>query len=186
MLKHDYAWQVRKVRSVPFVLCVCVLCHSILSHTPISKRIRTIALNRSVIFHRHYVELSIRIHGLQFKPFFRPGFRISYSMRFGVFPVFLGKICSSTTSIACTSSLVLLAVFGFDRNSLRFCGFLVLFVQFCGFLCTPLPPPCRWTITSFIGSFCSSSNSFCFHCSYPFPWDWKRYVAAKGLCIPKF
>ena len=104
-------------------------------------------MNRSVIFHRHYVELSIRIHGLRFKPFFRPGFRISYSMRFGVFPVFLGKTCSSTTSIACTSSLVLLAVFGFDRNSLRFCGFLVLFVRFCGFLCTPLPPPCRWTIT---------------------------------------
>ena len=103
-------------------------------------------MTRLVIFHRQHVELNIRILGLRFKPFLRPGFRISYSMRFGVFPVTVGKIYSSTTSIACMSSLILLAVFGFDRNLLRFCGFLVFFVRFCGFLYTTLPPPCWWTI----------------------------------------
>ena len=37
-------------------------------------------------------------------------FRICYSMRFGVFPISLRKICASTISTACTSSLILLAV----------------------------------------------------------------------------
>ena len=83
-------------------------------------------------------------------------------MRFGVFPVSLGKICSSTTSIACKSSLILLAVFGFDRN-LWFCGFLVFFVRFCGFLYTPLPPPCWWTIIDLsLASFVRPSAAFVF------------------------
>ena len=98
-----------------------------------------------------------------FKPFFRPGFRISNSMRFGVFPVTVRKICSSTTSIACTSSLILLAVFRFDRNLLRFCGFLVFFVWFCGFLYAPLPPPCWWTILDLsLASFVRPSAAFVF------------------------
>ena len=43
------------------------------------------------------------------------GFRICYSMHFGVFPVSLRKICASTTSTACTlTSLILLSVFGFE------------------------------------------------------------------------
>jgi len=52
----------------------------------------------------------------------------------------LGKYAPLTTSTACTSSLILLADFGFDRNLFRFCGFLLLFVRFCGFLRIPMPP----------------------------------------------
>ena len=77
----------------------------------------------------------------------KSSFRICHSMRFGVVPVSLRKMCASATSTACTSSLILLAVFGFDRNSFRFGGFLLFFVRFCGFLYTPMPPsksnPCN-------------------------------------------
>jgi len=91
------------------------------------------------------------------------GFGFTYTMRFGVFPVTVGKICSSTTSIVCTSSLILLAVFEFDRNLLRFCGFLVFFVRFCGFLYTPLPPPCLWTMIDLsLASFVRPSAAFVF------------------------
>ena len=51
-------------------------------------------------------------------------------MRFGVFPVSLRKICASTASTACVSSLILLAVF----------SFLLLFVRFCGILHTSMAP----------------------------------------------
>ena len=51
----------------------------------------------------------------------KSGFWICYSaMRFDVFPVFLRKRRASTTSVACTSSRILLTVFGFDRNLLQF------------------------------------------------------------------
>ena len=74
-------------------------------------------------------------------------FSICHSMQFGVVPVSLRKMCASATSTACTSSLILLSVFGFDRNSFRFGGFLLFFVRFCGFLYTPMPPsksnPCN-------------------------------------------
>ena len=74
----------------------------------------------------------------------RSSFRICHSMQFGVFPVSLRKICASTTGITCTSYLVSLEVFGFDRNLFRFCGFLLLFERFCGLSNTsmcPLPLP---------------------------------------------
>ena len=90
--------------------------------------------------------MSVTVCGLRFLFYFALGFRFSakikscfrngYSIRFGVFPVSLRKICASTTSSACTSSLISLPLFGFDRSVFRFCGFLLLFVRFCGFLYT--------------------------------------------------
>ena len=77
--------------------------------------------------------------GFRFSAKIKSVYRIYYSMRFGVFLISPGKICASTTSTACTSSLILLAVFGFDRNIFRFCGFLLLIVRFCGVLYTPMP-----------------------------------------------
>ena len=69
--------------------------------------------------------------GFRFSAKIKSGFQISYSMRFGFFPVYFRKICASATSTSCNSCLILLQVFGFDRNLFRFCGFLILFAGFC-------------------------------------------------------
>ena len=61
--------------------------------------------------------------GFRFSAKIKTSFRTWHSMRFGVVPVSLRQICVSTTSTSCTSSLILLAVFGFDRNSMQFCDF---------------------------------------------------------------
>ena len=59
----------------------------------------------------------------------KSGFWICYSaMLFGVVSVSLRIIWASTTSIACTASRILLAVFGCDRNLFRFYGFLLFFL----------------------------------------------------------
>ena len=76
------------------------------------------------------------LFGSRFSAKLKSGFLICYSN--AVWGFFfgspLGKHAPLTTPTACTSSLILLAAFGFDRNSFRFCGFLLLFVRFCGFL----------------------------------------------------
>ena len=41
-------------------------------------------------------------------------------------PVSLRKICALTISTACTSSLIVFMVFGFDGNLFRFCGFFLI------------------------------------------------------------
>ena len=65
--------------------------------------------------------------GFRFSGKITTGFRICYSMLFGVFPVSLRKICASTTSTTWASPRILFAVFGFDRTLFRFCGFLTHF-----------------------------------------------------------
>ena len=72
------------------------------------------------------------------------GFRICSSMGFGVFPLSLRKICTSTTSTAYTSSLILLALSAFDRSLFRFCGFLLLFARFFGLLYSPMLPSLKF------------------------------------------
>ena len=67
-----------------------------------------------------YISLSV----FGFRQNIKSDFRIYHSMRFiGVFPVSLRKICASTASTACASSLILLAVFGF-RFSIIICTVL--------------------------------------------------------------
>lgn len=63
-------------------------------------------------------------------------FRICYSMHFGVtwFPVSRQKICASTTSTACMSSLILVEVYGFVQNLFRFFFFLRFFCSVLRFL----------------------------------------------------
>lgn len=96
------------------------------------------------------------------------GFRrnrvFGYVIWWGVlFPVSLRKMCSSTIRVC----LILLAIFGFDLNSFWFCGFLLLFVRFCGFLYTPMPStlniirPRDFELGQL--ELYSSSHWFCFH-----------------------
>ena len=64
----------------------------------------------------------------------KSGFRICYSaMRFGVFPVSLRKIRASTTSTACTSSRILLAVSVLIKICFGFTLFFHFFARFCDF-----------------------------------------------------
>lgn len=72
--------------------------------------------------------------GFRFSP--KSGFRIRNLMWFAFSPVSLRKICSSAIRVC----LILLGVFGFDRDSFWFCDFLLLFVRFCGLLYTPMLP----------------------------------------------
>ena len=60
-----------------------------------------------------YVSVLFRSRGFRFAAKIKSSFRLCYSMHFSVFPVSLRKICPSMTSTAYTSSLFLLAVFGF-------------------------------------------------------------------------
>lgn len=69
--------------------------------------------------------LSYFAHSFQFLAKTKSGFRICYSTLFGIFPL---SLCTSTTSTACKSSLILLMVFSFDQNLSQFCGFLLFFV----------------------------------------------------------
>ena len=69
----------------------------------------------------------------------KSGFRICYSMRYGVFPVGPRKTCTST---ACVPPLILLglSVLVMIEIYFGFAVFLLLFARFCGFLYTPMPP----------------------------------------------
>ena len=70
-----------------------------------------------------FCSILLSVIGFWFASKIKSGFRICYSMRSGVFPVSLRKKSASSTSTACMSSLILLAIFSFHRNLFRFCGF---------------------------------------------------------------
>ena len=91
--------------------------------TPLLERAFAVSSFSTYEFHIHFTAVPFRS---RFSAKIKSGFRICNSMQFGVFLVSLQKICASTPSTACTSSLILLAVFGFHRNLLRSCGFLFL------------------------------------------------------------